>query len=477
MNIINSAQFPKRDKTALTAFIDACRFAALKDDHFKIASISIEVSHIDPLAVLDSIYDKNEFHFYWEHPATEEAVAGAEAIWLAEAEGSDRFKSIRDESKSVLNHVIAIGDLEKPFAGPHFFCGFTFFDNVREDSRFPASRVFIPRWQVSSCGGQYSAVANTRIDKDSDVNFIVEKIWAAHTKFSRFNYGSSSSNSVIEGDSRALVEIEDFEDSTDDFKNSVKKAIQRIEDGRYDKIVLSRRVKIRSQGGLHPLDSLNRLRNRFPACYSFSLGNGHGQSFIGATPEKLVRTDFGRLRTDAVAGSMRRGKTIQEDAACAGALINSEKDQREHRHVVDSILRRLYSIDIVAGPIVPPHLLTLSNVYHLRTPIEASLGKEKHILDVVGEMHPTPAVGGTPREAALADIYELERYERELYGGVVGWFNHRGDGEMVVGIRSATIESGLAELYAGAGIVKGSEPEKEKQETDIKFQALLNALR
>ena len=181
--------------------------------------------------------------------------------------------------------------------------------------------------------------------------------------------------------------------------------------------------------------------------------------------------------TEAIAGSAPRGATAGEDAKFARDLLESEKDLHEHACVRDSILRRLKSVGVSGGRAESaPRLLPLANVQHLRTAIEAEVGDEVHLLDILQEMHPTPAVGGTPREAAVPRITDLEQIDRGLYSGVVGWFNHLNEGEMVVGIRSALIEGADACLYAGAGIVEGSTPDKETRETELKLRALLEAL-
>jgi menaquinone-specific isochorismate synthase len=122
-------------------------------------------------------------------------------------------------------------------------------------------------------------------------------------------------------------------------------------------------------------------------------------------------------------------------------------------------------------------LLLLPNVQHLWSPVSAGLPPEMHLLDVFAMLHPTPAVGGQPREAARPDIARLERFDRGLYAGAVGWFDHTGDGEFVVAIRSALMDGAQARLFAGAGIVEGSVPAEEKAETDLKLAALLQALR
>jgi menaquinone-specific isochorismate synthase len=144
--------------------------------------------------------------------------------------------------------------------------------------------------------------------------------------------------------------------------------------------------------------------------------------------------------------------------------------------VRDSILRRLAKLGIEGVADAAPKLLQLANVQHLHTPIQAKIVEQVHLLDVLEKLHPTPAVGGTPRELAVPRIPELEQFDRGLFAGVVGWFNHLNEGEMVVGIRSALIDGERAKLYAGAGIVAGSDPEKETRETELKLRALLDVL-
>jgi menaquinone-specific isochorismate synthase len=221
---------------------------------------------------------------------------------------------------------------------------------------------------------------------------------------------------------------------------------------------------------------LNGLRQRFPDCYAFSFANGRGQSFIGASPERLVRASKGVLETEALAGSIRRGAGASEDAALAAALLASEKDLREHRDVLDDIVARLTPLGLALEHAAKPQLRRLANVQHLDTPVRAVLPEAVRLLDVLAALHPTPAVGGSPREAAMARIRELEGFPRGLYAGALGWLNARGGGEFFVGIRSALVDGAKARVYAGAGIVAGSAPEKEFAETELKFKAMLDAV-
>ncbi len=258
---------------------------------------------------------------------------------------------------------------------------------------------------------------------------------------------------------------------------AVRQALREIEGGSLQKIVLARAKDLVARKPFHPLRVLNGLRQRFGDCYAFSVANGRGQSFIGASPERLLRVGEGVLATEALAGSARRGATASEDAAFAGALLREEKELREHRLVLDSIVEGLKSLGL--APEVPsrPSIRRFANVQHLHTPVRAALPKETRLLDVLARLHPTPAVGGAPQERAIARIRELEPVPRGLYSGAIGWLDASGRGEFFVGLRSALIDDARARLYAGAGIVAGSSPENELLETEMKFSAMEEALK
>ncbi len=472
MQIIPSEMLPDRDEAALYQFLQGCRETARAKGHYQIASISLAVKHIAPLAVLQSIYEPSELHFYVERSSHDEALAGAEAVVQSTFAGPDRFQSVKSFASDVLDNTIAVGDLSEPFAGPHFFTAFSFADKVSEESPFPAATVFLPRWQVSRAQGKYGAVANLRIDADTDLDLAAARVWGAYQKFAVFDYRNESLPE--EPKQPSVSSMTELAESS--YEASVASALRRIREGAYEKIVLARGVRLEADRDWEPLIALNRLRERFSGCYCFSFGGGSGCSFIGATPERLLRMEKGTLLAEAIAGSAPRGETAGEDARCARRLLESEKDLREHRCVRDSILRRLELLGIEGKADSQPRLLPLVNVQHLHTPIRAEVGEQIHLLDIAEVLHPTPAVGGTPRESALPDIAGLEEMDRGLYAGLVGWFNHLNDGEMLVGIRSALIEQNTAILYAGAGIVEGSEPAKESQETELKLRALLDVL-
>jgi menaquinone-specific isochorismate synthase len=217
------------------------------------------------------------------------------------------------------------------------------------------------------------------------------------------------------------------------------------------------------------------LRDRHPGCQIFSLGNSQGYHFLGASPERLINIKNRQLLTDALAGSAPRGKNSYEDQQLASKLLGSEKERREHQSVSAFITQRLSQLGLKPQQ-SPLKLLKLSNIQHLWTPIYAQLPPQLHPLDIVAQLHPTPAVAGVPREIALEQIRYYETFDRCLYAAPLGWVDFQGNSEFIVGIRSALIKDNHARLYAGAGIVAGSDPAKELIEIQLKFQAMLRAL-
>lgn len=460
----------------LAAFLGQCREIARRDAHGKLVSIAVAVDALDPLAVLESIYAPGELHFYAENPSLDSAIAGAEALRVCEASGPGRFADVQAWADDLFEHTLAVGAVDAPFGGPHVFAGFAFLDAVEAGEPFPAARAFVPRWQVARAGDCTTAVANVWLEPDADVGPLAERVWRAHRKFSGFEYASTA---ALPPEGAAAVSLERGRvDSREagDYRAAVTEALRRIAAGDFRKIVLARARDLGMPAPLHPLRVLNGLRQRFPACYAFSLGDGHGRSFIGASPERLVRVSRGVLETEALAGSARRGTGASEDAALSHALLRSEKDLREHRLVLESIARRLAQLGMTVDVTARPTLRRLANVQHLATAVSVSLPAGVRLLDALAVLHPTPAVGGTPRERAIAAIRGLEGFPRGLYAGALGWMNGRGGGEFFVGIRSALIEGSRARVYAGAGIVAGSTPEQEFAETELKFAALVEAL-
>jgi menaquinone-specific isochorismate synthase len=452
----------------LYQFLLACQQNCLKNCT-QIVSISLEIEQVDPLAVLYKFAKPDQLNFYFENKEKGEAIAALDAVAQLKVEGKERFYNTQKFINSCLASTIPIGSLNRPFAGPHFFCSFSFFDENAQDYPFAAATVFLPRWQVACRSNQCVLVANLVINAGVNLELIFQELWEKLQKISLAKFSLNTDNNY-----RREFLKQDVT-GTDDFKRAVVSCLELIQYKHLNKIVLAHALDVSSSAAFNLFQSLKNLRRLHSDCYIFSTSNGKGQNFIGASPERLISIHNQELMTDALAGSAPRGKTSAEDADLANCLLSSEKERREHRVVIDFITQRLYQLGIMPQ-LLPPRLRQLLNIQHLWTPIQAKVPANVHPLEIVAQLHPTPAVAGAARDTACAGIRRYESFERGLYAAPLGWVDYQGNSEFIVGIRSALIDGDRARLYAGAGIVAGSDPDKELVEIQLKLQALLKAL-
>jgi len=438
----------------------------------QIISISQEIEPIDPLAVLQAIAKTAQLQFYFENRSKNEAVAAIDSAICINLEGTNRFHQAQSFIQACLKKIISHGHLNRPFAGPHFFCNFSFFDNkLTVDAPFPSATIFLPRWQVSLRKSSCVLVANIEINSQVNLEVLLESL---STQLKRISWSGCRLSNMSDNTQNKIIK-QDTKSETR-FKSSVLSALESIQANQFSKIVIADAVDVVSPQPFNLVNSLDNLRSRHPDCYVFSTSNGKGQNFIGASPERLISIHNRQLVTDALAGSAPRGKTVAEDTELADRLLSSEKERREHRFVRDFIVERLSQLDLMPQLLPTPQLRQLSNIQHLWTPIQAQVPVDVHPLDIVAQLHPTPAVAGVPRDIVLRHIRRYEHFDRCLYAAPLGWVDYQGNSEFLVGIRSALIEGSQARLYAGVGIVAGSDPAKELVEIQLKLQALLRAL-
>lgn len=260
------------------------------------------------------------------------------------------------------------------------------------------------------------------------------------------------------------------------FERRVLDATRSIAGGDMAKVVLARYRLAVFQGPPAIAAMLGRLSANEADCRIFAFGDGQ-RVFLGATPELLVRLSGGIAAVDCLAGSAPRSADPATDRALGQELLTSPKNRREHDHVVSAVRDTLGGLGLQAQIPDRPQLRVLAHVQHLYTPVRASLTKDLDLFRVAGALHPTPAVGGSPRDAALAWILGHEGMERGFYAGAVGFSDAAGQGELDVALRSALIRGRNARLYAGNGIVAGSDPSEEFYETEFKMRPLTAALR
>jgi salicylate biosynthesis isochorismate synthase/menaquinone-specific isochorismate synthase len=257
---------------------------------------------------------------------------------------------------------------------------------------------------------------------------------------------------------------------------AVESASVRLRSGEASKVVLAREVVARGDGVVSAGAVTRSLRSAYPSCFTYLITGADGTAFAGASPELLVRRSGAQAFSQPMAGSVARGATEAEDDRLAEQLRESRKDAAEHelvsRFVVEAL--RPFSRSVTANP---PEVVRFTNIQHLATAVRAELSDPAaDALELAAALHPTPAVGGWPREAADRIIDDLESMERGWYAGAVGWTDARGDGEFAVALRCGLLWEDGARLYAGVGVMPDSDPARELEETDLKFKALLSAL-
>lgn len=260
--------------------------------------------------------------------------------------------------------------------------------------------------------------------------------------------------------------------SVPEWQEAVAEAVARIDAGELDKVVLARDVVVTTSTPVDPRFLLARLAASYPSCWTFSV-----DGLLGATPEMLVRRLADTVTSRVLAGTMRRSSDATSDASLASALLDSAKDHAEHEYAVSSVAAALAAHCTDLDVPETPRLLRLANVQHLATDVTGVLADGAPVLALAASLHPTAAVCGTPTERAFAVIRELEGMDRGRYAGPVGWIDAHGDGEFGIALRCATVEAeDRLRLYAGCGLVSGSDPELELAESQAKLVAMRDAL-
>ena len=381
------------------------------------------------------------------------------------ASGPARMDSIRDAGAHLLNRLAAHVPLGAPI--PRFWGGFSFAPGAASCdawNEFGDAGFVLPA--LSYCSdGRRAWLQCIGPDAPADVEALAGEALALLQHAAQVAPAAEQS---VAAASCGRVRLEGLPD-TDAWKVRIDAILQAISDGQVRKVVAALSATVAFDHPLSPERVIANLRAETGPVFRFAIGRGNA-TFVGATPELLVRRQGDSVRSEALAGTLARANGGPQD------LMASGKDRDEHAFVRDALIA-------VLGPLcseldVPevPTVRELRVLYHLLTPVRGLLRTPVHVLDLVERLHPTPATCGTPREVALKMILADESFPRGWYASPVGWFDAAGDGEFVVALRSALMTSRGARVYAGAGIVSGSRAERELSEVQLKQRAILRAL-
>ncbi|MEO1068399.1 MAG: isochorismate synthase [Cyanobacteria bacterium J06638_6] len=468
-----------RDQTlqSVYQFLDHWLHQAQQSHQPQLVTLSFDIAPVDPLLVLAKLAPGCDRHLYFENPRTQTSVVGFGTALVYETAGIDRFAQARRFIEQWRNKTHCYRETEDTAAlsgadWSRFFCAFTFFAEPPGDTaRFPGSTVVLPQWQLVRQGHQGVLTLNYLVTATTDVETLIDALTAQLRAVERL--GAVSWREPLHA---VVPPVQPASEAGQRFRAAVERALSYMTRHPVQKIVLAHALDWGSVEPFQPLAALGRLRQCYPDCHVFSLGQGNGATFMGASPERLLSLTQGQLITDALAGSAPRGITTLQDNRLATELLHNPKERGEHQLVVEFLARQLQGVGLRPHYQPQPRVRRLSNIQHLHTPMGARVPRQVHPLHIVEALHPTPAVAGVPTREACSQILRFEDFDRGLYAAPLGWVGANGDSEFVVGIRSALVAETWVRLYAGAGIVAGSDPAREWAEIKLKLRALGESL-
>ncbi|NYF25528.1 isochorismate synthase MenF [Sporosarcina sp. JAI121] len=430
---------------------------------------TVDAGRISPLAFFeagDSCY-KDE-RFYWQNADKTLTLVGIGHATVLTSEGAeDRFAHISKSWKKLCAALIK----EENDREPVLFGGFSFDPQSEKDSEwaaFPSAHFVVPSFQLSIANGKTTIAINLVTESDD-----------AADQFEKLRDERDRLIHIAQVEDFALlakpevISIEELE--KEHYLETVSKVTKKINNGEAEKVVIARSLKLNFEHDVSAATALHHISNEQQESYHFGLQKD-SQLFFGATPERLIEISNGRAYSACVAGSIKRGKSATEDRELGDELLEDSKNREEHQYVVNMISRvfNTFCTDIKISKV--PKLMKVRDIQHLFTPVEGIVEQGTDIFSLVEALHPTPALGGVPTDISMDIIRSEENMDRGYYAAPIGWTDTAGNGEFAVAIRSALLDGDSAYLYAGGGIVADSEPDKEYDETWVKFRPVMRAL-
>jgi isochorismate synthase len=433
----------------------------------------VPVADCDPSAIAFASRMARDRWFCWEQPDRDGfALAGVGSAHEVVSRGGDRFDDVERRCADIAQGRLAEEPADLPSgAGPLWTGGFAF---AAEDgggshwSSLPPALLFCPELAIARVDGACFLTLAAVTGPGSDSGEPAVRLRA------RMAALRGAALPLVDPSPTAEIRVRSVR-PPGEYERAVARAVERIRAGEFEKLVLAREVEVEAPAAYDPAALYGALRELFPSCFCFCVGTPEA-AFIGASPELLVRRRGAVAATVALAGSTRRSADPAVDDHLGEQMLRSDKERSEHEIVARRIGRilRPHSVWVQAADI--PGVVKVANIQHLATPIHAQLAEPRSAVELAGVLHPTPAVGGEPRDAAVPAIAALEDMDRGWYAGPVGWMDAAEDGEFCVGLRSALLRDRTAHLIAGSGIVADSDPAAELAETEIKLDALLPLL-
>lgn len=455
----------------LTSFLeDAQKFARDKGE----AQFVSWTKKIEPLSLIHAFDSLESFHvnrLFWSNSDQTFMLLGfgtAKEIIVTENE-QNRYKQLEEEWTKLVSEAVIYNPYENQGTGITALGGMSF-DPLRQRStlwqNYATSQLTVPAYLIAYENDEYYFTVNLSIDEHTNVENIVQEIETIKQTL------QNERHTKVNYEQKVVYQVEKHPEK---WMQSVQKAVDTINNNEAEKIVLARELRIKLKERVNVGILIDKLMQTQQQSYIFAYEQGD-DCFIGASPERLVQIQGQALLSTCLAGTAPRGKDDIEDTKIANELLNDTKNRQEHDHVVKMIRSSIepfcFNINIPNEPVI----LTLRNLQHLYTPVTATLNNGVTVFNLIEVLHPTPALGGVPRDKALKFIREEEQFDRGWYGAPIGWIDYQGNSEFAVAIRSGLVQGDEVSLFAGCGVMGDSDPETEYEETAVKFLPMLTIL-
>lgn len=433
-------------------------------DHIVMTAWPLAIA-VDPILWLAS--QSGYPRLYWRSRWSDDEYGGTGAVASVRASGTSSLHDVLTQSADLLSRVESASDVPVE-VGPRLFGGAAFdpeADRPHGWEPFGEALFILPEALLVRFDSVSTLVLSVRVAPGDSSEDILGQLQMQVAR-----YSPTSDGPPLPGLPAGEWTTEGM--SFEQWQSIISDALRMIDGTDLQKIVLSRSIRWRTHGSLSPWALMARLRDAADGSYGFALQTGETSAFLSTTPERLVHLSGLDVETDCIAGTVARDPDRERDQALSRELLNSLKDRREHGFVVEGVVESLRSFCTTTDVGGEPWLMRLPTVQHLVTTARARLREDVTYADIISQLHPTPAVGGTPRSQAMSAIRELEPVGRGWYAGPIGWIGSDA-AEFAVGIRSALVGPERIDIFAGAGIINGSSPEREWAETDAKAQSIL----
>jgi len=436
----------------------------------KLISFAFQLEQFDALSLINYLNEHFDDIFFFRTPNNRLTTIGINSANEITSGKTNNFSSLTDNYKYLTENVISNFESVN-ISSPPIICCTAKFDSVKSSklwSDFKSLRIYIPEFlfsfQDDSVIGYYNFVVESKsivINNSSYLSNFLEKL------------SGLNKNSIQTSNRKFLIQSTSNNHELKNWDDIAKQALSELNNGRVEKLVLSRAYSFNLDTAINWNALLKELFARFPDCYLFFIKK-NSSIFFGSSPEMFLKVSENIAEVESVAGSAARGDKSESDYELEKSLRTSEKNHQEHLFVSDFISDILIKYSNNVRIIEEKQIRKLDNIQHLITRISAELNSKENLFELIDSLFPTPAVGGVQKESAMNLIRELESHDRGLYSGLVGLADFEGNCELAVAIRSALVKDNKVTAFAGAGLVKDSDPKEEYFETNLKLNTILS---